>query len=186
MPATVRPELAANPAAFGTGLGQEISRALLDFFLPERKNFLLGQLNSARCACVNRFGFLNPLQRRRALEIDGRIQQQFATRIEALQRRIVERHLTAASDRQGSTLLEEREQLFAERDKALSTELQRNNITLPEAEMSDLKAQPMRLRAATTARGDALRAWALRVAEVNQILRQEPPRRTVTGSFRPH
>ena len=44
----VRPELAANPAAFGAGLGQQISPALLDFFLPDRKNFLLGQLNAAR------------------------------------------------------------------------------------------------------------------------------------------
>ena len=186
MPASVRPELAANPAAFGAGLGQEISPALLDFFLPERKNFLIGQLNSSRCICINRFQFLDASKRHRAIEIRSTVERQFEPRFEALERRIVELEAIPAGERDLSTLSEERAELLLERDKALTAELERNGIKLPDAELLDLKPQAMRLKAASAATGDARHQWALRVEEVNQTLRQEPARRTVTGSFRVH
>lgn len=107
----VRPEFAANPAAFGSGQGQEISSALLDCFLPARKS---------------------------------------------------------------------------ERDKALSAELRRNGITLPDDELLNLKPESMKLKAGGIAKGNAAREAGLRTEEVNRILREEPPRRTVTGSFRVH
>ena len=187
IPPSPRPELIANPAAFPGGLGQEISPALLDFFLPERKNFLLGQLNAKRCPCVNRFVFLAPALRGKALEIEAKINRQFAERLETLERRSIEAELAPVAERERASgrLIEARNELLAERNRALVAELGRGGITLPEAEMLDLKPRTLKLTAASEA-GDARRAAALRVKKVLDLLRQEPPRRTVTGSFRVH
>jgi hypothetical protein len=187
VPPDIQPELAANPAAFGAGLGQEISPALLQFFLPERKNFLLGQLNAVRCACVCRFQFLPPLVRARAIEIERGVEQKFTERFHALDRKLTDLEVRPVQERRGlEQLLQERTQLLAERDKARITALQSAKITLPDAEVLDLRVRPMRLKAGAAAKDDPLRASALRLREVNELLLREPPRRTVTGSFRPH
>jgi hypothetical protein len=166
-----QPELAANPAAFGAGLGQQISPALLDFFLPDRKNFLLGQLNKPRCACVNRFRFLTPELRVRALAIEARIHGDFVKRIEELELR------DPGDDPKAQTeTLETRDRLLAERDRVLTAELAKAGIKLPADEMLNLRATSVRLSASA----------AERTRAVNELVKKEPPRRTVTGSFRPH
>jgi hypothetical protein len=185
-PPSVRPELAANPAAFGAGLGQEISVALLNFFLPERRNFLLTQLNAARCACINRFRFLDAERLRRALEVEARVQKQFDPRLEPLDVRIGQLQATPGADRELAAVTQDKAQVLAERDKVLIDELGRNGITLPESESLDLKPQALKLKAAAASNGDPARERALRIEEVGEILKQEPPRRTVTGSFRVH
>ncbi|HYH06418.1 MAG TPA: hypothetical protein VEK11_05080 [Thermoanaerobaculia bacterium] len=174
-----QPELLANPAAFGaSGLGQAISPALRDFFLPERVNFLIAQLNAKRCPCKPKFRFLEPTLRARAFEIEARVHKQFADRMAELEKQ----HAALDVDRQKDTprlrtqLLEERERILAEREKALVTELARAGVKLPEAEMLNLKPETLNLA----------RTAAARTAAVNERLRREPPRRTVTGSFRPH
>ena len=185
MPSSVRPELAANPAAFGSGQGQEISPALLDVFLPERKNFLLTQLNSVRCTCVNRFVFLDDVRLRLALSIEERVQKSFDPRFEALSRKLTT--LKGPSLVTGLPQIEKEHQvLIQERDRKLVAELKQNGITLPDADVADLKPQVMKLKAAGLAQGDVKRERELRIEEVNQILKQDPPRRTVTGSFRTH
>jgi hypothetical protein len=186
VPTNVRPELAANPAAFGAGQGQEISRALLDFFLPDRKNFLLGQLNAPRCPCRRRFRFLDAARRRLATEIDARVQAQFEPRFAALDRRAQELQASSKGGEELAGIAREREGLMAEHDKALVDALRQSGISLPDDEALKLKPQVMKLRAAGAARGSAARESALRVEEVNQLLRREPPRQTVTGSFRVH
>lgn len=182
----VRPEFAANPAAFGSGQGQEISPALLDFFLPARKNFLLAHLNSARCTCVRRFGFLDAVKRRVALDIETKVQREFSARFEELEKRLAQIQTTTPTAEEVSKLARERNQLVSERDKALSAELRRNGITLPDDELLNLKPESMKLKAGGIAKGNAAREAGLRTEEVNRILREEPPRRTVTGSFRVH
>ena len=163
-----QPELAANPAAFGAGLGQRISPALLDFFLPDRKNFLLAQLNAPRCTCINRFRFLTPELRVRALEIERRVHGDFVKRLEEIEKRSDEDDPKALAE-----LLDTRERIIAERDRALAGELAKAGIKLPE---EDLRATPVRLSASAAERTKA----------VNELLKKEPPRRTVTGTFRPH
>lgn len=170
---------------FGGGQGQQISPALLEFFLPDRKNFLLNQLNAARCNCQPRFRFLDVARQRVALEIDNRVRTQFTSRIAALDQRLMELQMTKATEGLAS-LTRERASLVAEREKALIAELGRKGITLPDGELLDLKPQVMRLKAARAANGVIAREQALRVAEVNRLLAQEPPRLTVTGSFRVH
>ena len=181
----MRPELAANPAAFGAGLGHEISPALLDFFLPDRENFLLGQLNAARCRCRPRFRFLDVATRRMAIEIDTRIRKEFEPRFTALNQRILELQAENRGGEDFVGLAREKANLVAEQDKALTSALQQRGIRLPDDELLDLKPRTLKLRAGATARGSA-REGDLRTAEVIQLLRQEPPRRTVTGSFRTH
>jgi hypothetical protein len=166
-----QPELAANPAAFGAGLGQRISPALLDFFLPDRKNFLLGQLNAPRCACRPRFRFLPADLRLRAFEIEKRVDDTFAKRLEELE-------LRGDTDdpKAQEQLLATRDDILAERDKALASELAKANIKLPDDEMLNLRPSRMQLSASP----------AERTRAVNELLKREPPRRTVTGTFRPH
>lgn len=74
--------------------------------------------------------------------------------------------------------------LAAARDRTLVAELRKNGIVLPENGTENLKPQVMRLKAASPAGGVSARESALRTEEVNRILREEPPRRAVTGSFR--
>lgn len=166
-----QPELAANPAAFGAGLGQRISPALLDFFLPDRKNFLLAQLNAPRCACVNRFRFLTADLRVRALDIEAKVHGDFVKRLEAIEERSSDDDPKAQND-----LLETRDRLLVERDRVLAAELAKAGIKLPEEEMLSLRATPLRLSASAAERTKA----------VNELVKREPPRRTVTGSFRSH
>lgn len=185
-PVNIRPELAANPAAFGAGLGHEISPALLDFFLPDRENFLLGQLNAPRCRCRPRFRFLEVARRGLAIEIESRVRKEFEPRFAALNEKILE---LQAANRPGEDfvgLAREKANLEAEQNKALAAGLRQRGITLPDDEQLDLKPQSLKLKAGITARGSAARESELRIAEVIHLLRQEPPRRTVTGSFRVH
>jgi hypothetical protein len=185
VPINVRPELAANPAAFGAGFGHEISPALLDFFLPDRKNFLLSQLNAARCTCRRRFRFLDVARRGLAFEIAKRIRKDFDPRIEALNQRIAE---VQAQNRPGEDfvgLSREKANLEAEQDKALSAALRQRGIILQDEEVLQAKPEVLKLKAGL-ARTTAAREGDLRTAEVNQLIRQEPPRRTVSGSFRTH
>lgn len=188
VPTTMRPELAANPAAFGVGQGQEISVALLNFFLPERKNFLLAQLNAARCSCRRRFLFLDATKRKMAIEIETRVRAQFESKFTELDQRAVElQAMNNEKDEDKSFgIAQEKASLEAERDRALSAALQEKGITLPDDELLQLKPQVMKLKAAGAAKGSVARETILRNDEVNQLLRQEPPRVTVTGSFRVH
>ena len=185
VPVTIRPELAANPAAFGAGQGHELSPALLDFFLPDRENFLLAQLNAARCRCRPRFRFLDATRRGLALEIEKRIHTEFEPRFNNLNQQILELQATNRPGEEFVKLAQEKANLEAERDKALASALRQRSITLPDDEQLQLKPQALKLKAGL-ARVSPAREGDLRIAEVNQLLKQEPPRRTVTGSFRTH
>ncbi|HET7731158.1 MAG TPA: hypothetical protein VFK48_14105, partial [Usitatibacter sp.] len=78
------PEFGASPA-FGSGLGNAISPALRDFFLPDRKNFLLAQLNAATCECVNRFrSIANAALRERAIRIQRQVDARLSERVKLL------------------------------------------------------------------------------------------------------
>jgi len=105
LPASSLPELAANPAAFPSALGQVISPALLDFFLPDRKNFLLKQLNDARCNCVNRFHFLDAARRPLALEIQARIHKPFEERLRSIEEKLAQLEGTGEKSESAEPLL---------------------------------------------------------------------------------
>lgn len=172
-----RPELASVS-------GHALSPALNDAFLPARKQFLLTQLNSSECACRNRFPFLRGSALIQALRVQARVERQFVPRVQTLTKELVSPPIAttlaapdhAASDKKIRALRDDR-------DKALRAELRRNGIALP---VESLRAQPLRLNSAAQARGNPARERALRQAEVLKIVKEEPPRRTVTGSFTVH
>jgi len=172
-----RPEL-VPPAVYGAGLGQRLSPALLDFFLPDRRNFLVAQLNAPRCNCPRRFRFLTPDLRARAFDIEEKVHADFASRLEELEQRSDELDIEAREDepKLRAELLDQRESLLAERDKVLASELARAGIKLPDEEMLSLRPTTMRFSASAAERTKA----------VNELLQKEPPRKTVTGTFRPH
>jgi len=162
---------------------QRISPALEQVFLPDRKAFLVDQLNKIRCACRNRFPFLDERFRDRAVRIEDRVNKQFEPRLKALERDLEE----AGSD---PARLREVEQaiarMSAERDQQIAGELQREGIKLPANESGSLRPQVLRLKASQQAPGESRRVSSVRIQEVRRMLEQEPPRRTVTGSFRTH
>jgi len=175
---SVRPELSGNSAVFGAGFGQVISPALLDFFLPDRKNFLVAQLNAPRCACVPiHFDFFPYRIRNEALAILAATDHQFAAKLDAIDQRALESAAMPEEKRvEPGQLLREREEVLAQRDEALAEQFRKAGIAMPDAEHLDLRPQTMKLRAGA----------ASLTREVNQLLKKEPPRRTVTGVFRAH
>ena len=161
-----------NQTWFAPGTGHALSDALKTTFLPERKNFMLGQLNASECACVHQFRFLPASRVASAL---------------AAQRRI---DLTATRDLQGmsrdtgdATLESRIAGKRKTRDEALRSALAKEKIDLPK--QPSLKAQTLKLKASrATNRSDTQRKALL--DEVSSLVNAEPPRRTVTGSFRVH
>jgi hypothetical protein len=83
-------------------------------------------------------------------------------------------------------LREEATRLLAEEEEGVRAKLRGAGMSLPLSSLADLKPQAIYLEAAKLAQGDAVRERSLRADELNKILAQEPPRRTVTGSFRVH
>lgn len=169
--ASIRPEL-------GNQVGYRLSPALMQFFLPHRLNFLVAQLNATRCTCVRRFHFVPPNERRRALAIEAKVDARFARRLEELARKSEQLEVEPSNDaaKQRAQLLETRAQIFAERDRLLASEFAKGGIKFPDEEMLDLRPTSLKLSVSTAERTKA----------VNDLVKKEPPRRTVTGTFRSH
>jgi hypothetical protein len=147
-------------------------------FIPERLDFLLEQLNAARCLCRNRFLVLDERFRLRAEEIAERVDKRFEPRFSALEDLL----RAAGTDRRRVAELERSaDRLVSERDQQLDAELRREGISMPRDDVQELRPQTLRLEATRRAGGDTLRAQ-----EVLQLVKEEPARRTVTGSFRSH
>lgn len=173
---------AGNPVFLkpdGSGPGHRLSDALTEVFLPARKNFLLSQLNLPTCACRNRFTFLPEGPRRqRALQIQDRIDERFVQDLAPQTREIESQPGTAAA----RTARQRAATLNAQRERDLSTQLSAAGLQpVPAAAV-----QTLRLNAAREARGDRALEAQLRRQEVLEVVREEPPRRTVTGSFAVH
>ncbi len=176
------PNLFLGNPAFGSGEGHRLSEALTDVFLPGRKNFLLSQLNLPTCACRNRFTFLEGARRQRALQIQDRIDERFVEEL-APQNREIER-LERSQPRTAATqpARQRATDLSAQRDRDLSAQLGAAGL-VPAAPTA---VQTLRLTAARQARGNKALEAQLRQQQVSEIVREEPPRRTVTGSFAVH
>lgn len=156
-----------------------LSPALTDHFLPARKQFLLAQLNARRCSC--RFCFKFPVRTRfeRIEKIQLDIDKRFAPRIEKLTKEMQQARTRNAR----SSVQKKIDKLMQARDKELNKKLKTARVKLPTV---SLKPQKQKLKAAKQARGDKKKERMLRQKEVLEILKKEPPRRTVTGSFRVH
>jgi hypothetical protein len=154
------PEL--SNAAFASNQGHPLSPALHEVFLPDRKNFLVEQLNAITCPCTHRFRTLAATAREPALKRQDAVLEQLVPQAAQWQSLLSERLARSRTlslaeslklDAQRASVSEQQEKKMAEMRRALG---------MPAAALG-LSPQPV-------ARDAAL----------------EPSRRTTTGSFRTH
>jgi hypothetical protein len=171
--------------AFTSDLGHALSPALHDVFLPDRRNFLVDQLNAVTCPCTNRFLTLAATPQTTALERQDKLLDSFVPQATQWQALLSERLATTSRLSLGDSLKldAERAALSLQQEKSLAA--LRKDLGLPSTTLS-LRPQPLTLKVAQSAEGKLELERELRQKELLGILQQEPPRRTTTGSFRVH
>ncbi|MEO8629134.1 MAG: hypothetical protein ABI612_13675, partial [Betaproteobacteria bacterium] len=182
---TSPPEFGANPV-FGTGDGQEISPALLDVFLPARKDFMLTQLNAPACLCRSRFNFLTPVKQLKALRVQEAVDTKFHPQFSRLSEQLTVAQKAAPRDATGAgqAFMAQVARLNTERDDALRAALKQIGVSTPA--QPSTRVQPLKLTATKLAGKDKKKLADLRQQQVIKLVKEEPPRRTVTGSFTIH
>lgn len=172
-------------AAFPSNQGHALSPALHDVFLPDRRNFLVNQLNAITCPCTNRFLPLSASAREAAVSRQDALLDSFVPQAALWQTQLSE-HLakTRSLPLEESLKLDaQRASISAQQERALSK--LRSDLGLPSTTISQ-RPQPLTLEAAKQAAGKLELERDLRQKELLTILEQEPARRTTTGSFRVH
>jgi hypothetical protein len=180
-PISSPPELAGS--VFGSGQGHQISPALLNIFLPDRKNFLLSQLNSPRCFCKRRFPFLDKPTISKVLPIEEKIERLLEPKIKALNKEVKSLAEADADGARREELEEQAAAVMAQSDRQMDAELRKLRIQVPSM---TLKPEVLKFRAGKMAKGKMEKEGELRQQELLQLIQEEPSRRTVTGSFRVH
>lgn len=157
------PLVELSTPAFPTNRGHALSPALHDVFLPDRRNFLVDQLNAITCPCTHRFNHLTAEAREPAFKRQDALLEQLVPQATAWQSFLSERLARTRTlilaeslklDAQRASISEQQEKSLAEMRRALG---------LPSIALS-ASPQPVSRDAVV----------------------QEPARRTTTGSFRTH
>lgn len=165
----------------GNVQGFDLSPALLDVFLPARGNHLVNIANDAVCDCVPKPGVLapNPAMVSRLDRVLGRRSQVLKDELASARRAFVSR---PADFKAGDSRLFFREQkaLIAKAEVARNAELEAEGLKLVPVSP---KPEPIVL-SATAVTPDKLRK--LKLEKLRAIVNAEPPRETITGSFRSH
>jgi hypothetical protein len=178
------PELSS--AVYGTGKGHRLSPALLDVFLPARKQFLETHLNASHCVCQNQFLFLSDAVLTAALRIAETERQASAPQFTALADEI-RANVKLPSDAPERQRLERATaQLFLAFEDDLQMKLERAGVAIPPSDPTALRPQPLYLNTTVMRSGAGQAQEALRVTQLIDTLKALPARRTVTGSYRVH
>ena len=172
----------------GSGVHQ-LSDALKNVFLPDRKRFMVDDvLSQAVCTCEQRFPHFTPPLLEKAVRIRDEITQSFAQRFarqgEVLTR-LKAKPASAARTREVAKARASLAALERDREQAVLKAAKAQGIVLPPLDRT-VAPQVLQLGLDGVADGDPKRVAALRQAAVMDLLRSEPARRTVTGSFRVH
>ncbi|MBC7955959.1 MAG: hypothetical protein H7Y33_08830 [Cytophagales bacterium] len=177
------PELSSS--AFPSNQGHALSPALNDVFLPDRRNFLVNQLNAINCPCTHRFSPLSASAREAAIPRQEALLDSFVPQATQWQNLLSERLAKSRSLplEEALKLDTQRAAISAQQERALSK--LRMELNLPSTTISQ-RPQPLTLEATRQAAGRLELERELRQKEVLGILAQEPERRTTTGSFRSH
>ena len=174
----------ADPSKFGSGQGHALSPALTSTFLPERKNFMLGQLNLSSCACVNRFRALPPARARGAAASGRGLLVPAATNrgVAGASARVA-RHTTPDPERKTGGRYRGAD--AGERPRqARCRQTEESGLPVPAA--APVKAETLKFPPSLVPRNKPDTERVARQKAVLRLLEQEPPRRTVTGSFAVH
>jgi hypothetical protein len=170
-----------DPANFGGNTqGFNISPALLNAFLPARQNNLTTLANNDVCDCVpvpdrlTRDRLLIPRQK---LIID-RFTKDIRTDIAAADKRFAARAAVKPGD--DRRLLIEKKALIAKAETVRNRQLDEVGLSAGPLVM---KVEPVKV---SDQRLPAAQLRKAKVDKLNEIVNAEPPRETITGSFRSH
>jgi hypothetical protein len=176
---TGQPEF--NAANFGGNAnGFNISPALLNAFLPARENNLVNVANLPVCDCVPKPNLLSTIRANipRQVQLIDDFGQRVKSELAGIDKRFIAQPTTKESDRR--ELLQQKKAAIARLEATRNKELQGIGLT---ADPVTVKIEPVRLDA-TRASGERLKA--IKLEKLREIVNAEPPRESITGSFRPH
>lgn len=166
-----------------------LSPALTDVFLPERRRIAVEMLNQDTCPCEQTFAPVPLKARHEFVALEDKVTSQFAPRLrqelERLKALGPSGSPKAANARKVRELRARILKLENDRQQAVVKAVAAKGTKLPVLDRQ-LSAQATRLGFKQLAEGNPQQAAALRQQTIQQLLRSEPPRRTVSGSFRVH
>jgi hypothetical protein len=167
----------------------DLSPALTEVFLPERKRFMVSDVLSQNvCTCDQVFPHLPERLREKTVRLQDEVTKAFAPRIARQGEILKSLYTKPPSALRTRELTKVRAEIAArdrEREQALFKAAKAQNVTLPPLNRT-LTPQLLQLGIDGIVAGDPGRVGALRQAAFIEILRREPSRRTVTGSFHVH
>lgn len=170
-----------NAAVFGGNTqGFDISPALLNAFLPARRNTLTNLANEDVCDCVRKPGLrrFDAVLTRKHQGIIVQTNKQLGSELAAVRKDFVNKRELKAGDSQ--KFFAQQKAVIAKAEMARNAEMERAGIKF---EAPSLKPEPVILSSQRLSQ-DKLRK--LKAEKLNQIVAAEPPRKTITGSFRSH
>lgn len=171
-----------DPAQFGGNTqGFNISPALLTTFLPARRNLLTTLANQDVCDCVRKAigpRPLSPALIAKHRDIIAASNQKIKSRLSVVTKEFVAQPITKPSDLQ---------RLFAQQKAVIAKGEAARNGELKEAgvKFEDVSLKPVPVILSNQKLPEA-QLKKLKTEKLNELVAAEPPRKSVTGSFRPH
>ena len=170
-----------NAANFGgNDQGFNISPALLNAFLPARENNLVNIANMPVCDCVPKPNLLSTIVANIPKQI--RIIRDFSDRTKAELADADKRFNAQGTIKAGDSrkLVQEKKAVIANAEAVRNKQLEAEGLV---AHAVAPKIEPVAL-GATRPSADKLKA--VKLGKLREIVNSEPPRESITGSFRPH
>jgi hypothetical protein len=169
-----------DPAQFGgNSQGFNISPALLNAFLPARRNNLTNLANMDVCDCVPKPVLsIDKALLPRQKEIVEQSRRQLKGQLSAENKRFLAKPAIKPGDTR--QLFLEQKAVIARAEAARNAELEKAGVKFA---APSLRPDPIDLG---TAQLPADRLMKLKIQKLNQLVGAEPPRETITGSFRSH
>lgn len=169
-----------DPAQFAGNVNAfNISPALLGTFLPARRTVLATNANEEVCDCVRKPGPLVPARLDRFREIMAKSSTEVRGLLDGVQKSTLAKSGVSAEDQ--ARFMAQSKAVLARAEAARNDELKRLGVAF--AEPQSLRATSVVL-AREKLSGPALSA--AKSAAVQKIVAAEPPRMSITGSFRSH
>lgn len=171
-----------DPAQFGGNTqGFNISPALLNTFLPARRNSLTNLANQDVCDCVRKPigpSPLGPFVIKKHREIIALSNRQIKNQLTVVEKEFIKTPNVKPADLQRFFM--QQKAVIAKAETTRNTELQQAGIKFEDV---SLKPEPVILSNQKLS-GDQLKK--MKAEKINQLIAAEPPRKSITGSFRPH
>lgn len=170
-----------DPAQFGgNSQGFNISPALLTTFLPARQNNLADLANMDICDCVRKPGISRvggnlTLRHKEIIDLSNR---ELKSQLAAAEKAFISKETLEAGD--SRRFFMEQKTIIAKAEAARNQKLEEMGIKFA---TPSLKPEPVNL---TAERPSADSLLKLKTDKLNQLIKAEPPRETITGSFRSH